>query len=191
MGEGRLKILHLAQSRVLLWAREGRDLLPYEVSKVVNNPLQGRCDTAPYCPGERESDQPFNGPAWIDPNATPSPACPYAFSNRGDCLAHRNRAALEAALFSPAEARMARRLLEALGYNVFEEAIDVTQTCLPDGESRILDAHSYIGPSHQVKLFSSPHSGQIVLVRDLENARSRDTPRNPHRTWIDNRRSQR
>jgi hypothetical protein len=187
-----LKILHLAQSRVLLWAREGLEALPFEVSKVVNAPLQGRCDTAPYCPGERESDQPFNGPAWIDPTATPPAACPYMFSNRGDCLTHRNRAALEAALFSPGEARMARRLLEALGYNVREEAIDVTEASHPDGESRILDAHSYIGPSHQVKLFSSPHSGQIVLVRDLANARSRDdTPRNPHRKWIDNRRSQR
>jgi hypothetical protein len=154
-----VKILQLARSRVLLWARERGHDVPFEVSKVVGVPLQGRCATAPRCPGQAEEDEGEDG--WIDPDESAARDCPYAFSTRGDCLSHRNQRALEAALFRPGEVVLTRRLLEALGFEVESEPIE------PLAGSRVLIAHGAIGPSCQVRLLRSPGAGQIVLVRDV------------------------
>jgi len=156
-----VKVLRLASSRSLLWARQGDAGNPFEVSRVVDGPLQAQCPTAPRCPAEEE---PFaRRAAWIDPHEAPPADCPYAFELRGDCLRHRNQVALEAALFRPGEVDPVRRLLEALGFDVGVEGVDPLS-----GETRILDAHGYIDHTHEVRLLRAPGGGQIVLVRDLE-----------------------
>lgn len=159
-----MKILRLTQSRVLLWARERGSDVPYEVSKVVQQPLQPRCPTAPRCP-EEAAKTPASlkgkGSLWLDPQERPKGSCAYAFGTRGECLQARNQLALEAALFRPGEVVLTRRLLEALGFSVEEESVDATK------DPRILDAHGPIGQQHQVRLLRSPSAGQIVLVRRL------------------------
>lgn len=170
-----MKILRLAQSRVLLWASERGSDVPFEVSKVVNQPLQPKCPTAPRCPGEvmqaadgwpagSKADAPpkTGGALWLDPAERPRGSCAYHFEVRGDCLQTRNQLALEAALFRPSEVVLTKRLLEALGYRVDEETLDTTKS-----DPRILDAHGPIGARHQVKLMRSPSAGQVVLVRRL------------------------
>lgn len=181
-----MKILRLARSRVLLWAWERASDVPFEVSKVVHQPLQPRCPTAPRCPDE-VLESPDGWPAgkaapakpaaslWLDPAERPKGACAYRFDSRGECLGARNQLALEAALFLPTEVVLTRRLLEALGYRVDEESLDTTT---PD--PRILEAHGPIGPRHQVKLLRSPSAGQVVLVRRLPVAAAgRDPARSP------------
>lgn len=166
-----VKILRLADARVLLWARErrARGGEPFEVSKVVSGPIQGLCPTAPRCPAELASVGPFGRvPSWIDPHEPPRGACAYGFGSRGECLRHRNQSALESALFSPDEARRAVRLLEAMGFSVEEEAIDPGHA-----RGRILLAHGGIGPAHQVRLLSAPGLGSLVLVREVEAAAQR------------------
>lgn len=159
-----MKILRLTQSRTLLWARERGSDAPYEVSKVVQQPLQPRCPTAPRCPEEAaKAATPLKtkGSLWLDPQERPRGVCAYSFGTRGECLQTRNQLALEAALFRPGEVLLTRRLLEALGFAVEEEPVDTTR------DPRILDAHGPIGPRHQVRLLRSPSAGQIVLVRRL------------------------
>jgi hypothetical protein len=155
-----MKILRLAQARLLLWAHD-RVAGPFEVSKVVTHRLQPLCSTAPRCPDDLSFFEPA-GPAWIDPIQEAHPECPYAFARRGECLRHRNQLALEAALFAPGEVELTRRLLEALGFRVTTEAID------PVRENTVLAAHGEIGPSHDVRLLQSPVAGPIVLVRDQQ-----------------------
>lgn len=178
-----MKILRLADARVLLWARErrARGGEPFEVSKVVSGPLQGLCPTAPRCPAELTSAGPFaRVSSWIDPHEPPHGACAYGFGNRGECLRHRNRSALESALLSPDEARRAVRLLEAMGFSVEEESIDPGQA-----RARILLAHGGIGPAHQVRLLSAPGLGSRVLVREVEGAlRRRAKPQRARRLRV-------
>lgn len=160
-----MKILRLTRSRTLLWAHERGSDLPYEVSKVVQQPLQPRCPTAPRCPDEAadtSTKRAARGSLWLDPQERPVGTCAYAFATRGECLRTRNQLALEAALFRPGEVLLTRRLLEALGYTVEEEAVDTTSA-----DPRILDAHGPIGARHQVRLHRSPSAGQVVLVRRL------------------------
>lgn len=148
-----MKILRLASSRVLLWAHERGGDGPYEVSKVVDRPLQPHCQSAPRCPGSGEG---------IDPSAAPAARCPYVFDTRGECLRTRNQLALEAALFRPGEVLLTRRLLEALGFEVQEEAIDPAA----DEGRRVLTAHGALGRKElHVRLLRSPAAGPIVLVR--------------------------
>ncbi len=157
-------ILRLSQARVLLWARERDPLSPFEVSKIVAQPLQPMCRSAPHCPGELQEATLFTKPAlvgWVDPTQPPPSTCPYEFGLRGECLQHRNQLALEAALFSPSEVTLTRRLLEALGYEVTEEGVDSHE------RGKILGAHGFIGPSHEVRLLQSPSAGPIVLVREV------------------------
>ncbi|MGE0708726.1 MAG: hypothetical protein AB7N76_21210 [Planctomycetota bacterium] len=162
-----MKILRLAQARVLLWAHDRATDKPYEVSKVVDGPLQERCPSAPRCPEEPEDA--FGSNLWIDPHERPHGACAYAFRRRGQCLRHRNQVALEAALFRPQEVALTRRLLESLGFTVTEESIDVTG--LP---ARILQAHGNVSAaSHQVRLLRSPSAGSIVLVREVGSQQRR------------------
>lgn len=170
-----MKILRLTQSRTLLWAHEpgSRSDTPYEVSKVVQQPLQPRCPTAPRCPEEAAktpTSMRTKGSLWLDPHERPQGTCPYAFATRGECLESRNQLALEAALFRPGEVLLTRRLLEALGFTVEEEAVD------PTNDARILEAHGPIGPRHHVRLLRSPSAGQIVLVRKLPTAPQRRAP---------------
>ena len=95
---------------MLLWARrDGGD--PFEVSKVVTQPLQPRCPSAPRCPTEVGVFQ-TDHPAWIDPTEPPLDACAYEFSVRGECLRRRNQLALQCALFKPNEVQLTKRLLE-------------------------------------------------------------------------------
>lgn len=169
-----MKILRLTQSRTLLWAHERGSDVPYEVSKVVQQPLQPRCPTAPRCPEEAASaptSLKSKGALYLDPNERPRGTCAYTFRTRGECLQSRNQLALEAALFRPGEVLLTRRLLEALGFTVEEEAVD------PTTDPRILDAHGPIGTRHQVRLLRSPSAGQIVLVRKLPTPASQ--PREP------------
>jgi hypothetical protein len=159
-----MKILRLAQARVLLWARERSTLAPFEVSKIVGHPLQPLCGSSPHCPGETLETSVFDKPplaGWVDPTQPPPGACPYDFGLRGECLQHRNQLALEAALFGPSEIKLTRRLLEALGYEVTEEGIDSHE------RGKILGAHGFLGPSHEVRLHQSPSAGPIVLVREM------------------------
>jgi hypothetical protein len=162
--EADVKILRLARSRTLLWAHERGSDVPFEVSKVVQQPLQARCPTAPRCPAEVVGPGAARRPApkglWLDPDARPAGDCAYSFATRGECLQTRNQLALEAALFRPGEVLLTRRFLEALGYAVEEEAVETTR---PD--PRILDAHGPVGSRHQVRVLRSPSAGQIVLVR--------------------------
>lgn len=176
-----MKILRLAQARVLLWAFSRGDSgsdspetdlwgEPFEVSKVVEGPLQERCSSAPRCPDEPEES--LNG-LWIDPNERPHGSCAYDFQRRGQCLRHRNQVALESALFRPDEIPLTRRLLESLGFTVREEAIDPTQQPV-----RILKAHGSVTPaSHQVRLLRSPSAGGIVLVREVGSQQRRPASR--------------
>lgn len=159
-GLGAPRILPLATARVLLWAHDEASDQGFEVSKAVTRPLQARCTSAPSCPSE--PFDPFSGPAWIDPDEPPLDPCPYGFRRRGQCLLHRNREALEAALFQIGEARRAARLLTALGYAVREEAID------PLGgarETRILWAHSALHDGDEVRVLPGPAGMRLVLVR--------------------------
>lgn len=159
-----MRILRLAQSRVVLWAQDRNGPpgeTPFEVSKVVDAPLQPRCPTAPSCPQETEA--PFSGnQAWINPRESPPGICPYAFTTREGCLEHRNQRALEIALFRQGEADAVRKLLEALGYVVRVEPLDP----VGGGAGHILRSHGYISPNHEVRLLNGPRGGQIVLVRD-------------------------
>jgi hypothetical protein len=172
-----VKILRLAQARVLLWAHStGGE--PFEVSKVVEGSLQPRCETAPYCPKVpsasplSESEEGTNN-LWIDPNERPPAGCAYAFQRRGLCLRHRNQVALESALFRPEEVSLTRRLLESLGFSVREEPVD--PTCHP---ARILQAHGSVSvASHQVRLLRSPSAGSIVLVREVGSQQRRAASR--------------
>lgn len=162
-----MKILRLSTSRVLLWAHERGvpNAAPFEVSKVVDGPLQARCPSAPRCPGERAKGS-------IDPDAPASPTCAYAFRQRGDCLRARNQLALEAALFRPGELLLTRRLLEALGFTIRAETVDVTEASGP----RVLAAHGALGKSLQVRMFRSPSAGPIVLVRPEPSGARRALP---------------
>jgi hypothetical protein len=154
----------LAQARVLLWAREGHHAAPreaFEVSKVVDQLLQPKCQTAPSCPSSAGS--PFQAqPTWIDPDEPPAGDCAYGFRLRGQCLLHRNRRALEAALFQIGEAARARRWLQSLGYLVHEEVVDPLDGA---GEARILSAHSNLGEGDEVRVVPAPGGGRLVLVR--------------------------
>ena len=98
-----MKILRLAQARLLLWAKEPPNLAPFEVSKIVSQSLQPSCPTAPHCPEEELGRSLFSAPApgWVDPAEPPLGGCPYSFGLRGECLHHRNQLALESALFAP------------------------------------------------------------------------------------------
>ncbi len=166
-----MKVLRLADARVLLWAQD-REGEPFEVSRMVTAALQPLCPTAPRCPREVEEAGPFGRPpAWIDPHEEPIGPCAYRFHTRGECLRHRNQAALEAALLGPDEAGRARRLLEAMGYRVREEALDPARL-----RSRILLAHGAVGPTHQVRLLNAPGLGSLVLVREGPCQRAK-----PHR----------
>lgn len=172
-----MKILRLAQSRTLLWAYERGSDLPYEVSKVVQQPLQARCPTAPRCPGEALKS-PTGGRSkglWLEPDQPPSGSCAYQFDTRGDCLRTRNQLALEAALFRPQEVVLTRRLLLALGFSVEAEPVETATS-----EPRILEAHGPIGPRHQVRLLRSPSAGQIVLVRRHRSAQPDPRAKAPH-----------
>jgi hypothetical protein len=158
------RLLRLSHSRVLLWAKEPGSDVPFEVSKVVQGPLQSACPTAPRCPGEAVA-APTHGSLYLDPSAAPRGDCAYAFSTRGECLKTRNQLALEAALFRPGEVTLTRRLLEALGFQVSEEMVETTTL-----EPRILNAHGAIGSKSQVRSMRTPTAGQIVLVRRLPMA---------------------
>ena len=151
--------LPLAGARVLLWAHDDASDAGFEVSKAVTRSLQARCPTAPACPSEPLD--PFSGPAWIDPDEGPRDPCPYAFRRRGQCLLHRNREALEAALLTCGEARRATRLLTALGYRVRAEGIDPSGR----GNPRILLAHSALDDTDEVRVLPAPGGGRLVLVR--------------------------
>lgn len=165
-----MKILRLAQARVLLWAYERGGSEPFEVSKVVEGPLQDRCESAPRCPGESDPQADEQG-LWVDPQEEPAGACAYAFPHRGACLGHRNQIALERALFRPTEVPLTRRLLESLGYSVREEGVDSTRP-----NPRVLIAHGSVrATSHQVKLLKSPSAGSIVLVRQVGSQQRRAT----------------
>lgn len=156
-----MRVLQLARSRVLIWARErGANGAAFEASRAVEGPLLPRCASAPRCPGSK-------GP--IDPDAIPPSSCPYAFSRVGECVEHRNRRALEAGLFRPEEARLARRLLEAVGYEVEVEAVDP----LAGDAGRILRAHRPLSQKSDVRVFQAPYGGRIVLVRDTHDASRR------------------
>jgi hypothetical protein len=172
-----VKILRLAQSRTLLWAYERGSDLPYEVSKVVQQPLQARCPTAPRCPGEalQTPTGSRSKGLWLDPDERPGAGCAYQFDTRGDCLRTRNQLALEAALFRPQEVVLTRRLLLALGFTVEAEPVETATS-----EPRILEAHGPIGPRHQVRLLRSPSAGQIVLVRRHRAAQPDSRPKVPH-----------
>lgn len=167
-----MKILRLAQARVLLWAYERGGQEPFEVSKVVDGPLQPRCESAPRCPDEPlELDDASDRGLWVDPDEAPHGTCAYAFVDRGACLRHRNQIALERALFNPNEVPLTRRLLESLGYTVREEAVDPAR-----GAPRILVAHGSVrASSHQVKLLKSPSAGSVVLVRQVGSQQRRAT----------------
>jgi hypothetical protein len=170
-----VKILRLATSRVLLWAHEGGlpNAAPFEVSKVVDGPLQARCPSAPRCPGEGGSRVKGERPKGsIDPDAPASPTCAYTFELRGDCLRARNQLALEAALFRPGELLLTRRLLEALGFTIRAETVDVTEPTGP----RVLAAHGALGKALQVRMFRSPSAGPIVLVRPEPSGARRALP---------------
>lgn len=174
-----MKILRLATSRVLLWAHERGvpNAAPFEVSKVVDGPLQARCPSAPRCPGESTgkpgkasgSERPRSS---IDPDAPASASCAYAFALRGDCLRARNQLALEAALFRPGELLLTQRLLEALGFTIRAETVDVTEAT----GSRVLAAHGALGKALQVRMFRSPSAGPIVLVRAEPSGARRALP---------------
>jgi|GEM_PF-1971901 len=157
-------VLSIAKARLLLWASPRGETLAYEVSKAVNAPLQARCKTAPLCPGESPQD---GLPGWIQPNGAPVGPCPYDYDTRGQCISDRNIEALLAALFLPSEARLVANYLNALGYNVREEEFPPESL---DG-ARILNAHARIGSSHEVRVMGAPGVGEIVLVRDLADAR--------------------
>ena len=155
-----MKILQLARARVRLWAGR-RAEAPFEVTKVVGQPLQPLCSTAPRCPSPDDEHFSFRASfSWIDPLEAPAHECPYRFESRGDCLSHRNQLALEAALFDPHELDLTRRLLEAVGFEVHEEPVD------PVAETTILLAHGHLGPAYEVRLMHSPVAGPIVLVRE-------------------------
>ena len=153
-----MTVLPLARARVLLWARQ-RGGASFEVSKVVNQPLQPLCPTSPRCPTEARATERRKA-FWVDPSQPPPADCAYEFTRRGDCLRHRNQVALEAALFRPGELQLTRKLLEALGFEVSEETIDPsTQT------TRVLDAHRGAACKGKARVLHSPVAGPIVLVR--------------------------
>jgi len=131
--------------KVLLWASG------YETSKVVFS-LQEKCNTAPHCLGGENE--------WINPFESPSKECPYGFDLRKECIEHRNRAALEAALFTPKEAKLLTKFLGAMGYSVREEQIDTSKYPLP-----ILKSHGHVGSEYDVDLIKSP-VGQLILIRE-------------------------
>ena len=151
MKRGGVKVLRLARSRVVLWALHPGSDEPFEVTRVIEQSLQPRCESAPRCP-----DQPHHG---LTLESEVSPACPYAFLERGECIRHRNQRALEEALFLPAAAASVARLLESLGYQVRRETVD------PVHDVRVLRAHSPIEPDQEVRVLPDPSScGRIVLV---------------------------
>lgn len=151
MERGGLKVLRLARSRVVLWAQRPGSDEPFEVTRVIEQPLQSRCESAPRCP-----DQEHHGLSF---DSMVSSACPYAFLDRGECIRHRNQRALEEALFLPAAAASVVRLLESLGYEVRREVVD------PVHDVRVLRAHSPIEPDQEVRVLPDPSScGRIVLV---------------------------
>jgi hypothetical protein len=159
------KVLQLDHTRVLLWATPRGDAVPYEVSKAVDGPLQSKCQSAPICPEESSSrgSRPADLGGWIDPGAAPTGTCPYTFETRGECIRARNVEALEAALFHRPEAGLIANYLRALGYAVRLE--EIPRLRIGDG-TRILNAHSKIRDTHDVRVLSAP-CGELVLVRDL------------------------
>ena len=185
-----MKVLQLARSRMLLWARErGGNEAAFEVSRAVEGPLLERCATAPRCPepgtrGEAATPAAASAsagragtaspaPPPLDPAAPAASDCPYAFERVGDCVLHRNRRALEAGLFRPMEAQLARRLLEAIGYEVESEGVDP----LHEDAGRILRAHRPLSRRSEVRVLSAPYGGRSVLVRDGEREGGVSPPR--------------
>ena len=153
-----MKVLQLAQSRVVLWATErGSSNPPFEVSRAVEGPLLERCQTAPRCPDGRQEKA-------LDRDAPAACNCPYEFQQVGECVEHRNRRALEAALFRPHESQLAKRLLEAVGYKVESEPVDPLQA----DAGRILRAHRPLSRRSEVRVLTAPFGGRLVLVRDGE-----------------------
>jgi hypothetical protein len=157
---------------MLLWATPRGEKIAFEVSRAVEGPLQGKCGSAPVCPGEQGLKS-GDVAGWIDPTSPPIGECPYAFGSRGECIRARNAEALEAALFSPVAARLVANYLRALSFDVQVE--EVPPGRVAEG-TWILHAHSKIGETHDVRVLGSPGGGELVLVRDLGKADRRLAP---------------
>lgn len=162
MSDAPVTRLSAATWRTLFWAR-GRGSFARDLWEVSRHPapdaprprLLPRCATAPSCPGDTHP------PGSYDPDAPAHAACPYAFATRYPCRRALNRAALELALFLPAQVQPARAALQAAGYDVQGEAVEL------DDSTRVLAAHGAYGPPEglDVRMLVVPGLGHLALVR--------------------------
>ena len=161
-------IIQLQTQLYLLWATPAREEVAFEVSKVVDQPLQARCPTAPLCPSEAEEERRTRGEdadldeVPVDPNSDADPDCPYAFCTKAECIRERNIEALRTALFPDREAQLVANYLRALGYEVRKEQIALDSL----NGSRVLMAHSRIYNVHDVRVLCSPGGQELVLIRN-------------------------
>lgn len=165
---GGIKILRLPSKLYLMWATPSYEDVAFEVSKVVDQPLQSRCATAPLCPDEALAARESRGEAAdledvpVDPKADPDPNCPYEFESKAECIRERNIEALRNALFAEEEVSLIANYLRALGYEVRNEEIPLESL----NGSRVLMAHSRIYSFHDVRVLCAPGGRELVLLRN-------------------------
>ena len=163
-----LKILRLPTKLFLMWATPSHEDVAFEVSKVVDQPLQARCATAPLCPAEAMTARETRGEGTdledvpVDPKADPDPDCPYEFDTKAECIRERNIEALRSALFTEDEVSLLANYLRALGYEVRNEEIPLENL----NGSRVLLAHSRIYSFHDVRVLCAPGGRELVLLRN-------------------------
>ncbi len=161
-------IIQLQTQLFLLWATPQREEVAFEVSKVVDQPLQARCATAPLCPSEAEEERRSRGDdadlddVPVDPNADADPDCPYGFCTKAECIRERNIEALRTALFPEREVALVGNYLKALGYTVRQEEVPFDSL----NGSRVLMAHSRIYNFHDVRVLCAPGGQELVLIRN-------------------------
>lgn len=171
-------ILSLEPARFLLWATPEGDRVPFEVSKEVTGPLQPRCATSPYCPGERVariSGDPSTSRIRSVVQYEPNPRfagvhdCPYRFTTKEQCYEDLGRAMLTKALFDTKERVWVANFLASLGYTTSAEAIPSEDI----RRGRMLQAHGTTYNFHEIRFEIGPANLGLVLIRNPHDQRYR------------------
>jgi len=159
----------------LLWVLPQGESVAFEVSREVSVPLQPRCETSPFCPGERiprltGKPDPENAlrrasvvTFEFNPNFKFEPSeWPYAFPDKDDCYKAINRRALREGCIPQNEVQRIGNFLKALGYRVWTERLSRHDL---DGE-RILMAHGPIYNFHELRCENGPAGLVLYLIRN-------------------------
>ena len=100
-------MIRLLENCFVLWAIPAGEKIPFEVSREVDTPVQPKCKSSPFCPGERtmrvvgRSDSPrgrkSSQPTWeYDERFRFSRGdCPYSYKSKDECYREINRQSIK------------------------------------------------------------------------------------------------